>query len=659
MNGSDSSIKAAQRRNLRLKFGLGIVIGGAIIGYLVWLLLAKGFVIKVAPEEAAASKFIVVTEGSGIVIGESVYTLGGDVKVDIGAYKFITQSIAVSSASPSMMEVVLEPSPGQLILNTNAGSKDTNWYINGQLVHIGETLNKALSPDNYVIGVDDKFHVATEVEIAVASLDKIQQTIELVPIDGSLSISSQPSGAQVIINNQVSGNTPLQIEATGGDFDIQVVAEGYEILTDTIELSNTETTPSRHYILEPKKATLNINATPTEGILLINGKAVSLGKNTVVANQNHTILFEMDGYFPFTQTVNLKPGESTALNIELKPEFGSVIVNTKPNALIKVNGQAVGSGAFNAKLPAISHTVEISKPGYRTVSKTIKPSSKRLSKVDVVLMTEFDARRAEGRPLYIDSIGIEMTKYRMNAFTMGSPANEKGRRRNEFPVAVEFTKPVWVSRHEITEAQYREFEPGAGNSTMPVTNVSWNDAALFCNWLSEQEGLPPFYQERNGTVIGFDSNSKGYRLPTEAEWEWLAKKAKRAKSTIYHWGNTERLPDNAGNFADKSAQGSQSFYLKKYDDGSVGKAPVGSFRSDRAGLFDLAGNVSEWVHDFYSSLPPATQTFKDYTGSARGSAHIWKGSNYKSGRLAELRAAYRESSETSSDTIGFRIARYD
>jgi formylglycine-generating enzyme required for sulfatase activity len=153
-------------------------------------------------------------------------------------------------------------------------------------------------------------------------------------------------------------------------------------------------------------------------------------------------------------------------------------------------------------------------------------------------------------------------------------------------------------------------------------------------------------------------------LPSEAEWEWLAKKAKRAVSTVYVWGNQDKLQDNIGNFADKTMQGKQLIFFAEYQDGNQGVAEVGSYKADRTGLYDMAGNVSEWVHDAYTNrLPDTSKRHIDYLGTQLGAqgAQTWvvKGGSYESGRLRELRAAFREFSASGKATVGFRIARYD
>jgi len=99
--------------------------------------------------------------------------------------------------------------------------------------------------------------------------------------------------------------------------------------------------------------------------------------------------------------------------------------------------------------------------------------------------------------------------------------------------------------------------------------------------------------------------------------------------------------------------------VPNYSDGHAGIAPVGSYPAEPSGLYDLTGNVSEWVHDAYSLVPPVGQTTElDPLGQNTGDTHTVKGSNWRSGTITELRASYRDGAKSGRDDIGFRVARY-
>src|SRR5690606_37239451 len=117
---------------------------------------------------------------------------------------------------------------------------------------------------------------------------------------------------------------------------------------------------------------------------------------------------------------------------------------------------------------------------------------------------------------------------------------------------------------EVTNAQFASFDPShssgivegrtLSNGTQPVVKITWEQAARYCNWLSEQEQLPPFYVIDGDKVTGFNPDSTGYRLPTEAEWEWAARVAGDPNSLLrFPWGAELPPPPNQGNYADISA----------------------------------------------------------------------------------------------------------
>jgi formylglycine-generating enzyme required for sulfatase activity len=151
----------------------------------------------------------------------------------------------------------------------------------------------------------------------------------------------------------------------------------------------------------------------------------------------------------------------------------------------------------------------------------------------------------------------------------------------------------------------------------------------------------------------------GYRLPTEAEWSWAARAAGRAAPVIYSWGDALPPPDRTDNFADIAAAEILPLTLVVYTDGFAVSAPVGSFGANPVGIFDLGGNVAEWVQDFYDigvTAPPTGVTV-DPLGPEMGRSHVLQGPSWRSGTLVDLRLAYRNYSDQAREDLGFRIAR--
>ena len=117
--------------------------------------------------------------------------------------------------------------------------------------------------------------------------------------------------------------------------------------------------------------------------------------------------------------------------------------------------------------------------------------------------------------------------------------------------------------------------------------------------------------------------------------------------------------EGSGNFADYSAEGFASHTLSAYDDGYPITAPVAKFSANRIGLYDLGGNVAEWVNDRYAVTTSAVGVVeRDPTGPEEGQYYVIRGSSWRHSSISELRYAYRDFGEQGRLDVGFRIARY-
>lgn len=667
----DKRIKQAQRKGAGVYLLSGFLTVALLLGFVFWLFLIKGYSLLIGPDEARVSADVELVSGFAWVGDSKIYTLGGDVSISVSANTFETAQVSIDQQSPSTLEVLLLPSPaiinGQAVLENQSGEQknyllESQWYMNGTLVHVGDAFSHKTPPGKYQLDVTNRYYESFSQSLGVARAEEVEVTAIMTSVSGTIALNSVPQGIEVNIDGVSRGKTPLKVPALGGEYRVTLSSADFKSLEDMVAVQTTFLDPTRNYQLAPKPAVLNITANPSNGLLLINNIEYSLGEIELAANRTHKIEYKKAGHSTYTKTLTLNKNEPTNIQVNLNPLYGQIIINTNVPALISVNGIGQESSPLSKRLLSIQHQIEASAEGYRTIKQSVMPAPNNSTAINIELLTEFDARRKEGKPLFVNTLGINMLKFRAEPFTLGSPANETGRRRNEHQIEVDFSRQFWVSDKEITQTQFTAFlgASQAVKSNLPVTGISWLEAAQYSNWLSQKEGLAVFYRFQNGRYVGVNASSNGYRLPTEAEWEWLAKKAKRAASTQYVWGNQEKLRDNVGNFADKTMSGKQLIFFDEYTDGKTGLAEVGSFKADRAGLYDLDGNVSEWVHDNYTnSLPDTSRLYTDYLGSPRGDAWVIKGGNYETGRLRELRAAYRDYSAIGKATVGFRIARYD
>jgi formylglycine-generating enzyme required for sulfatase activity len=282
------------------------------------------------------------------------------------------------------------------------------------------------------------------------------------------------------------------------------------------------------------------------------------------------------------------------------------------------------------------------------------------------LKTLEQARLESIKPVIQTAAGQTLRMYEPVSVVMGASRREPGRRANETLRNVQFTRPVYLAEKEVTNAEFRKFDSSHNSGTvqennlngnnLPVVNVTWEQAALYCNWLSEQESLDPFYEVTNNKVTGFNPQSYGYRLPTEAEWEWAARD-QGGDQLRYPWGNDMPPKGKSGNYADISAAPIIGNIIRDYNDEYIVSAPVASFTANSRGLYDLGGNVAEWVHDFYD-IAGGDDNLTDPLGPESGEHHVIKGSSWAHGTITELRLSFRDYGSDKRSDVGFRIARY-
>jgi len=200
--------------------------------------------------------------------------------------------------------------------------------------------------------------------------------------------------------------------------------------------------------------------------------------------------------------------------------------------------------------------------------------------------------------------GPELVLIPEGSFTMGSDAQP-----DEKPAHKVNLSTFALGKYEVTNAEFERFMPEhkkrrdgySWRDREPVIYVSWTDAARYCNWLSKQHNLTPVYDEKKWTL---NLQADGFRLPTEAEWEYAA--SGRGENRLYPWGNQPPEPA-LGNFQlDKSL----SISPKRTSSTEGGVSIVGDYPqgASRDGLMDMAGNVAEWCSDYYNLYTNAEQT---------------------------------------------------
>jgi len=609
-------------------------------------------------------------------LGNRVLILPGTHAVDVQLEGFepVSQTLQVSSERHQQFELVLTRLPGNLdiALSSDVSAKV---LLDGKLFAELPGTVENIPAGKHQITVDAPLYRPATQSVLIRGKGETQTiAMELQAAWAEYRFASVPAGAQVTIDGEVVGKTPLVTKVEEGSRDLKVEAPLFKSFEQTLGVVAGENLTIADINLVPADGVLKLNSQPSGAAVILNSEYRGITPMTlaVAPNAAQRVQIYKAGYRLSDQQLTLQPEEQAVEDVALQQDLISVKVSVSPSdAQVFVDGRAQGLGSQTLSLNTLPHSISVKKPGYVTQTNEIIPTRTTKQVVSVKLLTEEQHYWAQVPATYVTRAGQSMKLFKnLGKVEMGSSRREDGRRANEAVFEAELTKPFYVATHETTNKQFRAFKKrhNAGNykkksldaNKAPAVNVKWQEAALYCNWLSELEGLDPFYKTTSGYVAGNNANANGYRLLTEVEWAWLARNNEGGTLT-YPWGNGKSPVGKVGNFADQKAADLLAFTLPDYDDGYRGPAPVGRFPENHRGLFDMGGNASEWVNDWYSAKGNSelsAKQLRDPLGPDIGEFHVIRGGSWAKGHLPQLRLAYREFGAKGKHDVGFRIARY-
>lgn len=586
-------------------------------------------------------------------------------------YETATQKLQVTDEPNQNITVSLKKLPGQVRIDTGGvtGTLEVDGTVLGAVP--GEYT---LSAGQHEFTVKAPRYADWVQKLEVQGEGKRQQVAaKLLPGFSTITIESKPTGAQVTVDGQELGVTPLTTELDAGAHTLGLLAAGFRRWEGAIQVKANEPQTVGPIELGLPDGKLTVRTQPVGADVTIGGRhrGRSPVEVSLAPGVQYTVEVARAGYEAQSRAVPIKAGEKSALELRLQPIFGEVTVRGEPaDAQLFVDGEAKGSANQTIKLPAAETKLEIRREGYLTYTTTVTPQAGVARSVDYRLLTPTEAKAARTPAIIVSKVGGQLRLMPTGSYQMGSTRRDGGSRTNESQRAVTLQRSFYLGVKEVTNAEYLKFEPDHLSGVVknrsldqddhPVVNVSWQNAVEFCNWLSQQEGLPPAYEQRGDVLALGSPASIGYRLPTEAEWEWGARhQPGQTELRIYQWGQGLPVPRNAGNYADKASMLVVGTALQGYEDGFVTTSPVGRFAANALGLFDMDGNVSEWVNDYYTVYRELDKTSAtDPTGPESGEGRVIRGANWRTTDFKDLRLAWRDSFSGAAQHIGFRIARY-
>lgn len=652
---------------------LALIAGGLLLAYALFFLLTAR---SVTVTSGAASPLDVSVGGLTVPFGGRLLIRPGTYSLEVAAdgYYPFEGTLDVDTADVQNREVNLIPLPGTLILESQPAGAEI--LINGEKTGLTPLKLEDIDAGEIRLTLSADRYLSFEDVITIEGRGITQRfSKDLVPGWARLSIDTVPESVEFSIDERATEKVNGVIEVMAGSRQLTISASGYVSQTIDVEaVANTDI--NLHTVeLAAAEGILSLTSTPSGASVTRDGQFVGTTPVDIAMSPNieHQIVLRRAGYQSSDFLLALEKGAAESKAISLNPALGDVNIQVEPaTARIAVNGKDQGAGSTTLSLPGVEQTITVSAPGYASVERKVTPRVGLAQRLTFDLLTVEEARKAAIKPKILTSLGqtlllIDPVIEPINEFTLGAPRRDAGRGANEVERPVRLTRAFYMATTEVTNAQFRQFtsdhESGqAGGKSLnrehqPAVDLSWQQAASFCNWLSAREGIEPFYKERDGIIIGFDATSTGYRLPSEAEWAY-ASRVQGEEIWRFAWGDAWPPADNSANLADGSSAIVTGRILNGYSDGEVVSAEVAKFPANPRGLYDLGGNVSEWVNDVYRIPVPGERIEENPLGDAQGDNYTIRGASWSLSRLRELRLTFRDYGERGRDDVGFRVARY-
>lgn len=353
----------------------------------------------------------------------------------------------------------------------------------------------------------------------------------------------------------------------------------------------------------------------------------------------YKIIAEKDGYLKETMNATVKYNDTTEVQIILRIlisilgrvidentgegiEGASIQVEKYTDKILSGND---GSFRFD-NIPAGSNIISLTKAGYAVKKSSLYILPSKTAGYDIT-MSKLNE---------LQMIFVQGGKFKMGDTFGDGNISEK-------PAHDVTLSSFYISKYEITQKNWIEtigINPAKfWGDENPVESISWNDAVEFCNFRSILEGLQPCYKIEGGNVI-CDFNANGYRLPTEAEWEYAARGGLLSKNTKF---------SGSSNIAEVA------WFYNNSDNISH---PVGLKLPNELGIYDMSGNVWEYCWDFYDENYYSQSTQQNLTGPSNGLTHVIRGGSWTDDMVFN-KVYFRNYYESRSrgTNVGLRVVR--
>lgn len=524
--------------------------------------------------------------------------------------------------------------------------------INGERVGATPITRHRLAAGRHKIAIAHSHYAPLTEQLDIALGDHLQRSYTMQAGQGTLELLSNPKGAWVEVNQErLASTTPTQIDLASGKHRIRMGKSERRVSTKDIVLKANETQQVNLNLQIDPHGSLTLKLQPSDAKVDIVDSNVAYQPGMRLPMGEYAIAVSRPGYVTERKRIKIRYGDNVE-RVVLGRAYGRLTVVTEPvDAVIDVSLPGSSGIAYtpNMRLPTGRLTLSVRAMGHRTSTRQVNLTTQgnevsvRLQKMSATPGTLItDSLQSGG--LAPPMIVVPPGQFKMGDANGGSAEN---------PVrTVQLTQPFAVGTHEVSVEEFSKYTrataavvneklqaalaQNAITKQSPVVYVSHQQAKAYAAWLSKQTGA-------------------AYRLPTEAEWEYFARAGSAA---AYSHGNDATQLCQYANVADTTLKKRyRNWTIVDCDDGQERPTLRGQYRPNAFGLYDIHGNVSEWVAD--CGMPNYAKASRDGTKQGQGqscSSHGHRGGSWDSGPDA-VKLGYRKTASRGSGDRGIRLVR--
>ena len=661
MNGSENAGGDLRRHIRRRRRKVAVALGAAALLAVATVgVLVGTHVVEVVVEPADADAVLTREKGVLLTVGHRVLLYSDEGAVEVAADGFAPSRTFVSrNSTAKRLAVHLDALPGRVTIEVDSAGEFLV-RVDGRIVGSKPELDIELTPGRHALTIEGPRIRRFEEEIDVTGRG-VAQTFSFSPIIGEtvrFMVAAEPSFARILVDGVHAATGVYSGELSPGVHELAVEADDYAPHRRSVEIPPDGSAHDLGTItLAPLPAVVSISSVPDGATVLVDGeyRGDSPLRLELAANHDYALSIRKTGFRQADDVLRPLPNARIERAYDLASKTYQAHVTANMPAEVAVNGRVVGTAPVTIEVSDDDRITAVAE-GFVAKPVRVRPGGgdtrsyafKLLEPARFAYEAADDETTAPG--------GIRLRKF--------APATFDARESEQSPPKeVELSRPFYFAVHETTVAAFRAFRSGfspESEAEHPAVSVTWQDAARFCNWLSAEAGLAPAYVF-GGAFARLDTGSTGFRLPTEAEWEAVARYdfgSGRIRGRPYAWGASPAIPRAFANVGGRELRTRGVPFLPDHVDNHAGIAPVGTYPPNFNGIHDLAGNVSEWVNDYYRAGPFAPDAPTDPLGPHTGTDHVVKGANHLSAVRNALSPGYRTFAANKSESVGFRVARW-